>query len=79
MSEAAVTTVSVYLDNGTVFEYSVAGPEKGREHSHAIVMTGYRHTNNENGTMEHYPPHRISKVKISGGVTTIYPDLTRGT
>jgi hypothetical protein len=74
-----MTKIAVYLDDGRVFEYDVANPEKAREHSHAIVLTGYRHTDNEAGTMEHYPPHRIAKVKCSGGVSTSYPDAVRGT
>jgi hypothetical protein len=72
-----MTKISVYLDDGRVFEYEVASPEKAREHSHAIALTGYRHT--VDGTLEHYPPHRISKIKCSGGVDTSYPDRVRGT
>ncbi len=71
-------TVQVYLDDGRVFEYEVPTPEKVREHSHAIVMTGYRHNDGE-GLFEHYPPHRILKVKCSGMIPTLYPDRVRGT
>ena len=70
-------TVSVYLDDGRVFEYEVSGPEKAREHSHAIVATGYRHTSAE--ALEHYPPHRISKVKVTPPPDTMYRDTVRGT
>ena len=67
------TKISTYLDDGRVFEYQVDSPEKAREHSHAIIMTGYRHT--ADGVMEHC----ISKVKCVGGVETSYPDKVRGT
>jgi hypothetical protein len=73
------TKISVYLDDGRVFSYEVASPEKAREHSAAIVGGGYRHTTNETGELEHYPPHRILKVKCVGGVTTSYPDQVTGT
>lgn len=73
-----VVTIETYLDDGRVFSYVVTEPAKAREHSHAIVMTGYRHT--VEGCMEHYPPHRILKVKCSGaGISTSYPDTVRGT
>lgn len=68
--------VSVYLDDGRVFEYEVANAEKVREHASAIVNTGYRH--NDGVVFEHYPPHRILKVK-STKIPTMYPDITRGT
>lgn len=69
--------IAIYLDDGRVFEYEAAD-DKAREHSHAIVLTGYRHT--VPGCLEHYPPHRISKVKVSGeGIGTSYPDALRGT
>ncbi len=70
-------TVQVYLDNGLVFEYDVASPAKLREHAAAIVKDGYRH--NDGTTFEHYPPHRILKVKCSEIIPTMYPDRTRGT
>lgn len=72
-------TVRVYLDNGVCFEYDVIGPHKAREHASAIVFGGYRH-NNGTGEFEHYPPHRILKVKVVGGsVPTLYPDRISGT
>jgi hypothetical protein len=69
--------VEVYIDDGRVFSYSVASAEKAREHSHAIVTTGYRHATKE--YFEHYGPHRILKVKVTGEVDTKYPDEVRGT
>jgi len=70
--------IAVYLDDGRVFEYATSGPDKAREHAFAIVTTGYRHTTD--GCLEHYPPHRILKVKATGdGIGTSYPDTVRGT
>jgi hypothetical protein len=70
-------TVSVYMDDGRVFEYTVAAAHNAREHAAAIVKDGYRH--NDGTEFEHYPPHRILKVKVTGGVPTMYPDTVRGT
>lgn len=70
-------TIQVYMDDGRVFEYDVADAGKAREHSAAIVAGGYRHNDGE--TFEHYPPHRISKVKAVGVVPTKYPDRVSGT
>ena len=70
--------VSVYLDDGRVFEYEVLNAGKAREHSAAIVKTGYRH-NDGAGEFEHYGPHRILKVKVSGVVETKYVDKITGT
>ncbi len=77
---SAPCKVSVYMDDGRVFEYSVASPGKGREHASKIIKTGYRHTPvGENG-LEWYPPHRIDKVKVSGAAeTTAYRDQERAT
>ncbi len=72
------TEIQVYLDDGRVFKYQCS-PESAREHAHAIVMTGYRSTNNETGTLVHYPPHRIVKVKAVGGQKTKYEDTVGGT
>jgi hypothetical protein len=70
--------VAVYMDDGRVFEYDVVSHDKAREHAAAIVHGGYRHT--IDGELEHYPPHRILKVKATGvGVGTSYPDRVRGT
>lgn len=68
--------IRVYLDDGRVFKYSVESEEKVREHASAIVMGGYRH--NDGKVFEHYPPHRILKVK-SAGISTNYPDEVEGT
>ena len=68
--------IEVYLDNGVVFYYEVASVVKVREHISAIVKTGYRH--NDGVIFEHYPPHRIDKVK-SYGIPTKYPDAESGT
>lgn len=68
--------VQVYMDDGRVFEYKVPSAEKVREHAAAIVKGGYRH--NDGDIFEHYPPHRILKVK-SQGIDTMYLDTVRGT
>ena len=80
-----MATIHIYMDDGRVFEYDITGPSemslasKAREHAHAIVTTGYRH-NNVDGEYEHYGPHRVLKVKVTGvDVGTMYPDKTRGT
>lgn len=70
------STVSVYLDDGRVYEYDVDDGIKGREHAAAIVAGGYRHV--AGTTMEHYPARRVLKVKVTG-VDTSYPDRVRGT
>jgi hypothetical protein len=71
-------TISVYLDDGRVYEYDVATADKAREHSAAIVRDGYRHNDGE--TFEHYPAHRIVKVKATGAVVpTKYLDRATGT
>ena len=72
--------ISIYLDDGRVFEYNVSSPEKGREHASAIVNTGYRHTSKDSDDLEWYPPHRIVKVKVAGGgESSLYRDTTRTT
>jgi len=68
--------VEVYLDDGRVFFYKVNSQDKVREHAAAIVKDGYRHCDGE--VFEHFPPHRILKVK-SYGIETSYPDNVRGT
>lgn len=68
--------ISVYTDDGRIFYYFVDSPAKVREHSSAIIATGYRH--NDGQVFEHYPPHRILKVK-SENIPTNYPDYTEGT
>lgn len=72
------TKISVYLDDGRVFDYEVASPMKGREHASAIIKTGYRHS--EGDDLEWYPPHRIEKVKVVRACeSTAYKDSTRAT
>ncbi len=75
------TVIKVYFDDGRVAKYTIKGCEaaSAREHVHAIVMTGYRSTNNKLGTLVHYPPHRIVKVKAIGGQRTEYEDEWTGT
>ena len=72
--------VAVYLDCGVVHEYDVPDPMKGREHADAIIKTGYRHTPEGSNDLEWYPPHRIEKVKVTGGgESSQYRDRTRAT
>jgi hypothetical protein len=71
-------TISVYIDDGMVFEYDIPAGNRwqAREHVSAIIATGYRSVRDE--VLTHYPPHRISKVKATGQ-NTAYPDRVRGT
>lgn len=73
--------ISVYIDNGNVFEYDVKTPSSAREHVSAIIATGYRHSDKDTpDEMVHFPPHRIAKVKMRGpGITTKYYDRSIGT
>jgi hypothetical protein len=68
--------IEVYMDDGRVFSYKVSTHDKVREHASAIIATGYRH--NDGVVFEHYPPHRISKVK-SKSIPTNYTDTVSGT
>jgi hypothetical protein len=68
--------ISVYLDDGRIFLYYVDSPGKVREHTSAIIATGYRR--NDGKVFEHYGPHRILKVK-SHDIPTNYPDQEEGT
>lgn len=68
--------IEVYMDDGRIFKYEVEGEDKAREHIAAIVKDGYRH--NDGNVFEHYPPHRILKVK-SHGISTAYEDEIVGT
>jgi hypothetical protein len=73
-----MTTISVYLDDGRVFEYQVSGAMKAREHAAAIISSGYRHP--DGADLEWYPPHRIVKVKAVGACeSSHYTDTTRAT
>lgn len=74
-----MTKIQVYLVNGVVFEYEVASPTKGREHAHAIITTGYRHTAENSQDLEWYPPQAVLKVKVEGGGESAYKDKARGT
>ncbi len=75
-----MTIISVYMDDGRVFEYEVASPEKGREHASKIIQTGYRHTPEGDSDLEWYPPYRIDKVKVvNGGGSSRYHDSVRAT
>ena len=75
-----MTTVSIYMDDGRVFDYNVRSPFKGREHASKIVRYGYRHTPKGSDDLEWYPPYRIDKVKVSGGAeSTQYRDVVRAT
>ena len=68
--------IRVYLDDGRIFKYEVESVEKVREHASAIISGVYRH--NDGKIFEHYPPHRILKVK-SENIPTNYPDMAEGT
>jgi len=68
--------LKIYIDNGVVFKYRVPSAAKVREHASAIISGGYRH--NDGKVFEHYPPHRILKVK-SENIPTEYPDEVSGT
>lgn len=73
-----MTKISVYLDDGRVFEYEAADSMKGREHAAAIIAGGYRHSDGDD--LEWYPPHRITKVKVLGACeSSAYKDMTRAT
>jgi hypothetical protein len=74
-------TISVYLDDGRVYDYQVSTVASAREHMAAIVATGYRSVQADDPTtLTHYPPHRIVKVKATGvQFQTMYFDSARGT
>lgn len=75
-----MTKVSIYLDDGRVFDYEVSDAMKGREHAAAVIKGGYRHTPKDSQDLEWFPPHRIVKVKVvGGGESTGYKDVTRAT
>lgn len=75
-----MATVSVYMDDGRVFSYYVFDPMKGREHAYAIIQSGYRHTPEGSSDLEWYPPHRIVKIKVTGGGEgSNYRDIVRAT
>jgi len=74
-----VKTIQIYIDNGNVYEYEVPSEEAARDHCHAIVMTGYRSTHTDDDSFTWYPPHRIHKIKVFGGMTSNYRDQVHGT
>ncbi len=75
-----MTKISVYLDDGRVFNYEVSDAGKGREHASAIIKTGYRHTPLDSHDLEWYPPHRLVKVCVAGGgESSRYHDTTTAT
>lgn len=55
-----MVTISVYMQDGRVFQYDVVNAVKAREHAHRIVNYGWR--NIVDGVMEYYPVHQINKV-----------------
>lgn len=69
--------IKVYLDDGRIFTYKVNTANQVREHTSAIINGGYRH--NDGKVFEHYPPHRIMKVKVNAKIDTKYTDTTTGT
>lgn len=69
--------IEVYLDDGRVFSYEVDSANNVREHSSAIIKSGYIHNDSE-GLFEHYPPHRILKVKCKNFIPTKFPDNIDG-
>lgn len=70
-------TIEVYLEDGRVHSYEVENDDKAREHSAAIIKDGWRY--NDGRTFEHYPSHRILKVKVTPAPPTKYPAKQRGT
>jgi len=52
-------TIRVYMQDGTVYQYSVS-PTKAREHAHRIITTGYRQV--IDGEMTYFPVNQILKV-----------------
>ena len=76
--QTPLLVIQVYLDNGVIYEYDVKGALKAREHASGIALSGYHH-NDGRGGFEHYPPHRILKVKVTGDIiSTFYPDRVVG-
>ena len=69
--------ISTYVDDGRVFYYRVGSESTAREHSAAIARAGYRH--NDGTVFEHYPAHRILKVKVTPAPRTLFRDKVRGT
>jgi len=55
-------TIQVYIDDGRIFEYDVSSINQVIAHAAEIIKNGYRH-NDGTTIFEHYPPHKILKVK----------------
>ena len=53
--------IEVHIEDGIVFKYRVNSPQTVIEHMSRIITKGYRR--NDGKIIEHYPPHRILKVK----------------
>ena len=54
--------IRVYFEDGRVSRYTVATPEKAREHAHEIMTKGYREVDMISKEMTYYPVHKLSKV-----------------
>lgn len=67
--------IQVFLDDGQRFIYRVDSAEQAHEHTLAIATTGYR--NCMPGMIEHYPAHRISKVKAFGADLNASPAVIK--
>ena len=76
--------IRVYLKSSQVYEYDIeestaeALGVKAREHCGQIWATGYRH-NDGKGSFEWFGSHWIDKIKVTGEVSTVYPDRSLGT
>ena len=62
--------IKVYVDNGLVYSYELDAREVVTDHISAIISGGYQH--NDGKVLEHFPPHRIVKVRYEGTVETKY-------
>ena len=86
MKKIPTALVKVYLRNsgGACYEYIIHGKTKAevntkaREHIGQIWANGYRHCG-QKGPLEFFPPHWIDKIKVTGDVTSNYPDWPSGT
>lgn len=59
--KASSHIIEVYIEDGIVFKYRVNSPQAVVENMSRIIAKGYRR--NDGKVIEHYPPHRILKVK----------------
>lgn len=69
--------ISVYIDNGNIYEYFVNDEESVRDHCHEIIQSGYRSSHGDHWVW--FPPHRIKKIKVPMSLSTNYSDEVRGT